>query len=188
MTVPATIYDGEKSVEITIMIDSGAGGNFNDQQEVKKLGLEQHKLEKKINAFNVDGTLNKKGTIKTYVNLAIKIGKRKRMEKLWVTGLGKTKLILGYPWLQNHNLEINWTNGTLRWDETKKTTIEEISDPDQYLKTINYLLENNGLFTLGLSTDLAIEQNVKKNNLDVKEIVPEDYHEYLDIFDEQKAN
>ena len=31
-----------------------------------------------------------------------------------VCNLGKTKVILGMPWLQAHNLEINWETGEVK--------------------------------------------------------------------------
>ena len=35
---------------------------------------------------------------------------------------------------------------------------------------------------------MAIEANLKKKKLSVEEMVPPEYHEFLDVFDEQKAN
>jgi hypothetical protein len=39
-----------------------------------------------------------------------------------------------------------------------------------------------------VATKLAIKTNTKKEGIPVKELVPEEYHKYLDIFDEEKAN
>ena len=39
-----------------------------------------------------------------------------------------------------------------------------------------------------LAMDMAIENNLKKKELSVTEMVPLEYHEFLDVFDEQKAN
>ena len=36
--------------------------------------------------------------------------------------------------------------------------------------------------------ELAIKENEKKEDKTVKEIVPTEYHDYLDVFDEDKAN
>ena len=58
-----------------------------------------HPLTKLITAWNVDGTINKKGTIKSYVELEFKINSRKFREQFYVTGLGKQKIILGFTWL-----------------------------------------------------------------------------------------
>src|ERR1700728_3353216 len=56
-----------ENVETLGLIDSGAGGKFIDQNFAKAAGFEILKLEKPLRAFNVDGTENKKGTIKSYV-------------------------------------------------------------------------------------------------------------------------
>ena len=38
--------------------------------------------------------------IKYYVNLNLEINRRKMTMELLVTGLGKERIILGFPWLQ----------------------------------------------------------------------------------------
>jgi hypothetical protein len=39
-----------------------------------------------------------------------------------------------------------------------------------------------------LATKLASEVNQKKPDLTPEQLVPQEYHDYLDIFDEDKAN
>src|SRR5271155_4062563 len=39
-----------------------------------------------------------------------------------------------------------------------------------------------------VATELAAEENKKKEGVSPEKLVPEEYHEYLDIFDEGKAN
>src|ERR1700734_2772882 len=39
-----------------------------------------------------------------------------------------------------------------------------------------------------LATELAIQENSKKDELTTEQMVPKEYHEYLDIFSEEKAN
>ena len=39
-----------------------------------------------------------------------------------------------------------------------------------------------------MATSLAVEANLKKPELTPKQLVPEEYHKYLDVFDEEKAN
>ena len=39
-----------------------------------------------------------------------------------------------------------------------------------------------------VATSLAAEANLKKLKLSPEQLVPKEYHEYLDIFDENKAN
>ena len=71
-------------------------------------------LENPFVVYNIDGTLNKMGTIRKYVNLPMIINGRKTMERLLVTGLGKLKIILGFPWLSKQNPVIDWKLGTVQ--------------------------------------------------------------------------
>ena len=48
------------------LLDSGATEKFIDQSFVKQKGLKTKLLDQPIKVFNVDGTPNKKGTIKSY--------------------------------------------------------------------------------------------------------------------------
>ena len=62
--VPIDIGSSKRIVKT--LIDCGAGGMFINQNFAKKFKIKN--LEKPIKAFNVDGTENKKGTIKSYVD------------------------------------------------------------------------------------------------------------------------
>ena len=64
---------------------------------------------------NMDGTENKQGKITKYVNLNVTIHRRTKYIKMLVTGLGKQKIILGFPWLNNENPDNNWKNGEFKW-------------------------------------------------------------------------
>ena len=41
---------------------------------------------------------------------------------------------------------------------------------------------------LNLAMDLAIQENAKKSKLSAEQIVPVEYHNFMDIFSEEKAN
>ena len=56
--------------------------------------------------------------ITSFVELNVEINKRQMNLCLLVTGLGKQKIILGFPWLHEHNPEINWKTGAFFWQET----------------------------------------------------------------------
>jgi hypothetical protein len=60
-------------------------------------------LEKPMKALNVDRTENKRGTIKQYFDLSFTINGQSQTQRLFLTGLGKQKIILGFPWLQEQN-------------------------------------------------------------------------------------
>ena len=108
ISLPIEIKKNEyESVETLALIDSGARGKFINQKYVEQLGLPIQTLKKPIMARKVDGTLNKTGTITSYVDLAVKIDGRTMDIQLLVTGLGNQRIILRFPWLNEYNPDIN---------------------------------------------------------------------------------
>jgi hypothetical protein len=111
--------------------------------------------------------------------------------------LGNQKVILGLPWLRKHNPEINWKEGTLHW---RTMTMEEVLDEEEPLNRPINALDKVLLEYLGmenevwinskdnLATRLAAEVNQKKPDPTPEQLVPPEYHKYLDIFNEDKAN
>jgi len=70
----------EHPLNIKIMIDCGAEGDFIDQTYTTIMGIKKLALDKPITVRNVDGTKNEAGTITHYVNVNLDIGERKRHE------------------------------------------------------------------------------------------------------------
>src|ERR1700678_440438 len=114
--IPITIRDQSgKTVETPAPFDSGAGTEFIDQKFSRNSKMDIYNLEKPMKALNVDGTENTRGTIKQYVDLTFTINGRPQTQRLFLTGLGKQKIILGFPWLQEQNPVINWKTGEFCW-------------------------------------------------------------------------
>ena len=97
------------------LVDCAAGGIFMDQNFVRRHNLPTQKLSRPLEVRNVDGTLNKQGTIRRYVEMPTKIHGRIRRIKYYVSGLGRQTLILGLPWLRVANPNIDWDKGTFEW-------------------------------------------------------------------------
>ena len=192
------------------LLDCGATGKFIDQNYVKANQWKTKPLKKLIQVFNVDGTQNKRGTIKSYVELDIEIHGQRRKERLLVTGLGKQKIILGYTWLRQTNPVIDWEKGTLKWrkqdkKERQKTpvTITEERDKEAHLNATQNPLPDHELALListitddddvwinsksTTATQIQAEINLKKKVLPLEEQVPPEFHDFLDVFSEEKA-
>jgi hypothetical protein len=60
-------------IDIKVMIDSGAEGNFIDQTYTAIMRIKKTALARPIKVQNVDRTLNKAGTITHYVNVILEI-------------------------------------------------------------------------------------------------------------------
>jgi hypothetical protein len=122
----------------------------------------------------VDGTENKQGTIRYYMDLDLHVNGKTHMKQFLITGLRNQKVILGLPWLQKHNPEINWKEGTLHW---RTTTMEEVLDKEEHSNqpinaSDNILLEYLGMENEiwinskdNLATRLAAEVDQKKPDL-----------------------
>jgi Reverse transcriptase (RNA-dependent DNA polymerase) len=189
---------------------------FIDQNFAKN--FEINYLDKPVKAYNVDGTENKWGTISSYVNLEFKFGDQMFNEWFYVTRLGKQRIILGFPWLHKHNQIINWKKGEITWKpfqidwrhlykkgqwirEEWQPKIEEVVDKEETKNRTTFPLEENKMrvyielleadvwiHKTNITMELAIEENSKKVEKTDKELVPKEYHEYLDIFNEEKAH
>jgi len=115
--IPLKLYIRLKDFDILALLNSGAGGNFVHTNFVKSLqNLEP--LETPITAYNVDGTLNTTETITHSVAADVLVNELHMMVNFLITGLGCVTLILGYPWLQTWNPDVDWHEGTLRWHHT----------------------------------------------------------------------
>ena len=90
----------QSTINLKVMIDCGAEGDFIDRTYATIMGIKKLALDKPIKVRNVDGTLNKAGTLTHYVNVTLEIGERKQNERLYIMKLGKQKIILRLPWLQ----------------------------------------------------------------------------------------
>ena len=237
LSVPITFKCAEKNqtVETLGLVDCGAGGKFIDQDYTRKIGLETKPLKEPIIARNVDGTENKLGKMTHFVDLDLTIHDKKMKIRLLVSGLGKQNIILGFPWLHEHNPDINWRTGEFTWRTPypglkqllkqhqgkpgpllrakilaraaieSKPTIHEEPDEDAELNRTRNPTENNEILLaymeevrkpneveINAKTSNAIEFHLKhdekKENLPLKQLVPEALHGYLDVFDENKAD
>src|SRR6266702_5077485 len=63
--------------------------------------------------WNIDGTHNKSGSIKEYVDLQVQVGPKKEEMRFLVTHIGEDELALGYPWLAAFQPKIDWKNAVL---------------------------------------------------------------------------
>ena len=63
MSFPISLQGKSKSIDTTVLIDSGATGNFMDVHLLSLNNFTLIQLPKPIIVYNVDGTKNLKGTI-----------------------------------------------------------------------------------------------------------------------------
>jgi hypothetical protein len=99
---------------LNALVDCGATGRFIDRDYVRTNRLRTRTLSRPVPVYNVDGSLNESGSITEVADLILRYKNHSERALFAVTGLGKQTLILGLPWLQMHNPEINWAAGTVK--------------------------------------------------------------------------
>jgi hypothetical protein len=97
-----------------VLVDSGATREFIDRHYAKSSHFNLVKLTQPIPVYNINGTLNKAGSITEVVTLVLHYNNHLERTTFAISGLGRQKLILGHSWLCNHNPEINWLNGEVK--------------------------------------------------------------------------
>lgn len=92
-------------------LDHHTTGLFIDAAYAEAKKLTRKRLPRSILVYNIDGTLNEHGSIKETVDLVVRFQDHTERATFFVTSLGGSQLILGHPWLVQHNPEIDWTSG-----------------------------------------------------------------------------
>src|ERR1700678_2140819 len=105
---------GNKTVETKVLLDTGAEGLFMDRNYAEEHDIVLQKLPNPITPSNVDGTLNHAGEITHFTWIQAKIDKRILLEKLWITDLGSSDVIFGFPWFKENNPQIVWKTGRVQ--------------------------------------------------------------------------
>ena len=106
--------DNHKGVMVKVLLDSGATGIFVDKKFVEEHDFRLEKLDQPVEVKNVDGTSNSGGNITYELKCNVFYRGHYKRLKMDVCNLGRTKMILGMPWLAAHNPEINWETGEVK--------------------------------------------------------------------------
>ena len=169
------------------LLDSGTNTIF-----INKTWAETHKvplspLRNPIPVYNVDGTCNSAGSITHFAELVVEFQGHCEKVTAEVTDLGKNPFILGFSWLQHHNPEIDWTKGTVKMTccphhchmlQDKPVFIQEMEEEEynnQY-----YIHET-------IHTLEAQQESQKPREKTPEELVPMEYHKYLNVFSKKES-
>jgi Retroviral aspartyl protease len=173
-----------KTETVKALIDSGATDNFIDFRTVAKLRLGTKKLPRARQLFNVNGTHNQAGLIEESIHLYIDRGDECIQTQLHITNLGQDRLILGYPWLEAFNLEINWAEGKLLGPQTTlKTTGAITQEHVSEAYEIQRMAMQARKTTIAQKMAEAFKTDKLKNNT----AIPTEYRRHAKVFSKQEA-
>jgi hypothetical protein len=119
--------DTQETKSVKALLDCGADGLFINQDYIRKNQLTTRALTCPIPVYNVDGTANEVGSVCEVVDTVLWYRDHAERAHFAVTGLGNQDMILGYSWLCEHNLEVDWSTGEVKMSEP----LQHLSDRDQ---------------------------------------------------------
>jgi hypothetical protein len=102
------------------LIDCGATGCFIDIEWAWSNNVPTCPLTNPIPVYNVDGTANEASMIVKIADLILCYDSHSGCTQFTVTRLGKQSMILGYNWLHNYNLEIDWQTKDIKMSHCPK--------------------------------------------------------------------
>jgi len=194
--------DTHHMVNVKALLDSGATGMFIDKKFAEGNRIVMRPLNKPIRVYNVDGTLNQGGSITHEVTLMLSHKGHKEKVVFEVCDLGKSTVIIGYTCLQKHNPTIDWKTGDIKFTRcpqecsvvTKKhkqkkasafkykASVEEV-DNDAEEEEMEYEGDEeteDDIYLRVLEHIREVEKKVEKKT--DEEMVPPQFHAYLDVF------
>jgi len=99
--------DTYEGITVKALLDSSTIGMFMDRKMAARHSFKLQRLERPVVVRNVDGTNNNAGAITHQVEVNVYYKNHVERMRIDICNLGRTEVILGIPWLQAHNLEIN---------------------------------------------------------------------------------
>jgi len=115
MNLRTYVHAAHRRTETAALLDSGATENFMNLTYAKWLKLPFKRLAQERPLYNVDGSTNKSGSIKYYVDLEMQTGTKRTNMRFFLSDMGDHKVILGYPWFAANQPKIDWARG---WIDT----------------------------------------------------------------------
>jgi len=132
----------------------------------------------------VDGTENRGGQITHCVHLYIQHEGKQKQAKFFITNLGKDQLILGYPWLEEFNPEINWTDGKLSGTCVHLKTPALVAR--EQLKTHVHKTEIEEIGKVTIAQQMA-EKHLEDSDTVKTTTIPPEYQVHTKVFSEKEA-
>ena len=201
--VPFQLRTRRKRVDRKALLDSGATECFIHPRAVKNLKLTTRKLPKARKVQNVDGTTNKSGQILEAIDLTVNNNGEKALHAFYVADIGQDDFILGYPFLEASNPDIDWRNGQINGFTTISTTkvddwrppqkgMRQINDTPIWVRSIPGWEKGDEVWLQTRIAKTTVASQLAQDAADKRkrtwqEIVPERYHRHAKVFSEEAS-
>src|SRR6266481_2127260 len=144
-----------------------------------------------VRVYNVDRTPNEAGHITKALDLVVCYKDHMEWSTFYVTSISQGAIILGHPWLVEHNPEINWCTGKVKTTHcpescgltkhenclaVRPTGDAKRDDPEHIHATST------------VSMQLAEAARDPVAPMQLEDVVPEPYQPYRDVFSKESFN
>ena len=116
LPIVLTTLDTGESMPAKALLDSGCSQTSIDYSFVQQHRLTTTPAAVVVPVHNADGSLNSKGSIRSFASLRVTIGDHQELMDMAVVHLDSADIFLGHDWLKRHNLTIDWSTGALMFD------------------------------------------------------------------------
>jgi len=168
---------GEKErVTINAMIDSGATEDFINQEVCNKHGIKMIKAKNPREIYLADGKPSAMGPVTTMTKVPMDISSHRELATFQVANLQNHEVILGMPWLREHNPTMDWSEKRITFNSERCTTWCLESSPVAYAIPEEKALEENLTTRFSKiqakSGPMANDQSVRVKKLSAEARVP----------------
>src|SRR5712671_4244240 len=206
VTMPFDLYTFKGKVEECALVDSGVTANFIDYKTVARLRLGTQKLDNIRTVKNIDGTLNRSGSITHCCDLLVSRDRKQEQTRFFVTNLGGDRFIFGYPWLATFNPDINWPEATVNRPRFRVETlvsgkltqkeylqhmqtvaIAQLEEGDELIMSLEVLGEEPMKIRKSTLAQQMAEKAYDATKVNTEETVPAVFKRHWRTFSEQEA-
>ena len=170
---------------------------------MERLKLTTWKLAKPQKVQNVDGTPNKSGEILEAVDLLVNNNGNKARHAFFIANIGRDDFILGYPFFEASNPNVDWSSGRIKgfttissdnadtWQPLRRGTRRQESTP-AWVRCIPGWEEGDEIWLQTRVAKTTVAQQLAEAVTDKtkrtwQELVPKRYHRHGKVFSEEAS-
>ena len=146
------------------------------------------RLSRVISVYNVDGSLNQLGGVTHTTELVMEYQGHREDVRFEVTQLGSVPVIIGLPWLAEHNPEIDWQTGHVHMTRCPDSCFK-LWPKSKWLRQVEEQAMNDMEYVWRMIRRLEDETAQKPEKADVRpaDLVPRRLHKYLSVFSKKES-
>ena len=201
----------QEGITVEALLDSGTTGLVMSLEFVRKKGFKLKRLERPMQVRNVDGSFNREGPIENTVEVNIYYKGHVERTEIDVIGGQKWGVILGMPWLERHNPEIDWKTGKVKitrcpeecgrqwrpvqgksgWEKQKEEEAKEEAERKRKEKEKKKKQRKGGAVEVRkVAEEWEIwdkEEEAAKSEAEARKLVPEKFHKWIKVFGKKQS-